>query len=220
MSFLQKMGVTVRSWKEFGNTSKVQLPNVSNPSLLLQRLQSNLMHWSGNYLVVSAIIFGYGLFAAPLMIVAIGFAFLAYSYFMVINSTPMRVAGTELNTKQKIGGVVAITAFLFFITSGFTILWVAGISSFLVLLHAAFRQPSVSNKVSSFLDHFSPDGPDSATPFQEVSEAIQDMQEDADQQQNSMRREEWDTQREQYHQFASQMRTKYDLAPQEPKDTV
>jgi hypothetical protein len=72
------------------------------------------------------------------------------------------------------------------------------------------------------------------------------MQEDADQQQNSMRREEWDTQREQYHQFASQMRvcpplplsscllacpktnlgltnssqTKYDLAPQEPKDTV
>jgi hypothetical protein len=62
MSFLQKMGVTVRSWKEFGNTSKVQLPNVSNPSLLLQRLQSNLMHWSGNYLVVSAIIFGYGLY--------------------------------------------------------------------------------------------------------------------------------------------------------------
>jgi hypothetical protein len=35
----------------------------------------------------------------------------------------------QLNTKQKIGGVVAITAFLFFITSGFTILWVAGISS-------------------------------------------------------------------------------------------
>ncbi len=88
------------------------------------------------------------------MIVAIGFAFLAYSYFMVINATPMRVGGTEvpahlstatdplaswpharrlllpqLNTKQKIGGVVAITAFLFFITSGFTILWVAGIAS-------------------------------------------------------------------------------------------
>jgi hypothetical protein len=72
------------------------------------------------------------------------------------------------------------------------------------------------------------------------------MQDDADLQQGSMRREEWDAQREQYHQFASQMRvlsarvscvplpgrshndpkrphtrqTKYDLTPQEPKDTV
>jgi len=222
MSFLQKMGVSVRSWKEFGNTAKLQLPNVSNPNLLLQRLQTNVMHWSGNYLIISAVIFSYGLFAAPLMIVAIGFAFLAYSYFMVINATPMRVGGTELNTKQKIGGVVAITAFLFFITSGFTILWVAGIASLVVLLHAALRQPSLGSKVSSFLDHFSPDGTDQdpVAPFQDVSEALQDMQDDADQQQASMRREEWDAQREQYHQFASQMRTKYDLTPQEPKDTV
>ncbi len=64
MSFLQKMGVSVRSWKEFGNTSKLQLPSVSNPNLLLQRLQTNVMHWSGNYLIISAIIFGYGLYVA------------------------------------------------------------------------------------------------------------------------------------------------------------
>jgi hypothetical protein len=103
--------------------------------------------------------------------------------------------------------VVAITAFLFFITSGFTILWVAGIASLgtyrtthntrttrhayallthaflhwraiggaVVLLHAALRQPSLGSKVSSFLDHFSPDGTgqDPVAPFQDVSEAIQ-----------------------------------------------
>jgi hypothetical protein len=64
MSFLQKMGVSVRSWKEFGNTNKLQLPSVSNPNLLLQRLQTNVMHWSGNYLIISAVIFGYGLYVA------------------------------------------------------------------------------------------------------------------------------------------------------------
>ncbi len=122
--------IHVRPWKEFVNTNKFSVPHFNNFNSVLQRMQNNLTHFAGNYLILSSVLLGYGLcvhiihppclmkettsipkslttlqhnnrFSAPLMLVPIGFVFLAWHFLAVINSTPMIIANHEVHNPLK-----------------------------------------------------------------------------------------------------------------------
>lgn len=95
-----------------------------------------------------------------------------------------------------------------------------------ILMHALLRQPSLGNKMSSIIDNLTDTHNDTLS-LHDVSDVLevgrfngaaqdsnsdvatafsQDMQSEADAQHAATRKEEWEAQRNQYHQFAAQLR--------------
>lgn len=133
------LGITIRSWSEFLNTSRM-LKAPSNTQQLTRRLLSNLSHFQGNYLCVSLILVVYCILTSPLLLLAI-VAYISTLYFVTARSAigrPFQILTFKPNLQQQYSFLTLISLPLLWVAGApSAIFWIIGASFVVVGLHAS-----------------------------------------------------------------------------------
>lgn len=133
------LGITVQSWSEFFNTSRM-MKAPSNTHQLTRRLLSNLSYFQGNYLCVSLVLVIYCILTLPLLLLAIA-AYLVALYLVTARSAlgkQVRIFGYRLNLQQQYSFITMLSLPLLWVAGApSAVFWVIGASFFIVGLHAS-----------------------------------------------------------------------------------
>lgn len=133
------LGITIQSWSEFFNTSRMmKAPGTRHQ--LTRRLLANLSYFQGNYLCVSLILVIYCILTSPLLLLAIVVYLLAL-YLVTARSAlgkQTRIFGHRLNLQQQYSFITMLSLPPLWIAGAPSALfWVIGASFFVVGLHAS-----------------------------------------------------------------------------------
>lgn len=133
------LGVTVHSWTEFFDTSRL-LRAPSNRHQLARRLVANLSRFQGNYLCLAAVLVLYCILTSPLLLLALA-GYLLALYLATARSAlgkQTRLLGFRLNLQQQYSFLTLVSLPLLWVAGAPSALfWVLGATFFVVGLHAA-----------------------------------------------------------------------------------
>ena len=133
------LGITIQSWPEFLNTSRMMRAPTTRHQLT-RRILTNLSHFQGNYLCVSLILVVYCILTSPLLLIAI-IAYVLALYVITARSATgkhLRIAGYRPNLHQQYSFTTLISLPLLWVAGApSAVFWVIGASFVVVGLHAA-----------------------------------------------------------------------------------
>lgn len=133
------LGITIQSWSEFFNTSRmIKAPTTTQQ--LTRRLLNNLSYFQGNYLCVSLVLVIYCILTSPLLLLAI-LAYLVALYMVTARSATgrhMRILNYRPNLQQQYSFITLISIPLLWVAGApSAVFWVIGASFVVVGLHAS-----------------------------------------------------------------------------------
>lgn len=133
------LGITIQSWSEFLNTSRM-MKAPSNTHQLTRRVLTNLTHFQGNYLCVSLVLVIYCILTSPLLLLAL-IAYVLALYLVTARSATgrhMRIFGFRPNLQQQYSFITFISLPLLWVAGApSAVFWVIGASFVVVGLHAS-----------------------------------------------------------------------------------
>lgn len=135
------LGITIQSWSEFLNTSRM-LKTPSNAQQLTRRLLTNLSYFQGNYLCISLILIIYCILTSPLLLLAI-LCYILALYSITSRSalgkpTFLCIAHFRPNLQQQYSFVTLVSLPLLWVAGApSAVFWVIGASFVVVGLHAS-----------------------------------------------------------------------------------
>eukprot|EP00188_Purpureofilum_apyrenoidigerum_P003778 Plantae.Rhodophyta-Purpureofilum_apyrenoidigerum.ctg40382.p1 GENE.Plantae.Rhodophyta-Purpureofilum_apyrenoidigerum.ctg40382~~Plantae.Rhodophyta-Purpureofilum_apyrenoidigerum.ctg40382.p1 ORF type:complete len:206 (+),score=38.01 Plantae.Rhodophyta-Purpureofilum_apyrenoidigerum.ctg40382:73-690(+) len=128
-----------RPWGEFMNTKAMAMPTMAE---LRDRVQDNLRFYKNNYIIVAILFCALSVLTNPLSLIGIGLIFVGYMYLFVYSSSPLKVAGFEIDTNQK--KTVALILFGCLVSwltnAGATLTTWLSVMGIFALVHAALRK--------------------------------------------------------------------------------
>lgn len=133
------LGITIRSWSQFLDTSRM-MKTPSNTNQLQARLLTNLNYFQGNYLCVSLILIIYCILTSPFLMLAI-VAYLTALYLVTKRSASgknLKLLGFRLNLQQQYSFVTIVSVPMLWVAGApSAVFWVIGASFVVVGLHAS-----------------------------------------------------------------------------------
>lgn len=137
-----------RSPTEFFDFTRVSKPESFN--VATQRITYNTRYFSGNYVIIIAMLSVYAVIMNPLLLISVG---LLVGGFIGINKwapEPMQVGDHTVTQKHLYTGLFVVGIPLLFFASPFaTVFWILGASGVLVLGHAALLEPGIESEYAS-----------------------------------------------------------------------
>ncbi|KAI4528586.1 prenylated rab acceptor PRA1 [Schizophyllum commune Loenen D] len=138
----------LRSPTEFFDYTRVSKPESFN--VATQRITYNTRYFSGNYVIIIAMLSVYAVITNPLLLISVGFL---VGGFMAINKwapEPMQVGEHTITQKHLYTGLFVIGIPMLFVASPFaTAFWIIGASGVLILGHAALLEPGIESEYAS-----------------------------------------------------------------------
>lgn len=132
------LGITIQSWAEFFNTSRL-MKAPANKQHLTRRVLDNLSYFQGNYLCVSLVLVVYCILTSPLLLLALA-TYAVSMYLITVRSALGKqtcVLGYRFNLQQQYSFITMLSLPLLWVAGAQTALfWVIGASFFVVGLHA------------------------------------------------------------------------------------
>lgn len=145
------LGITIRNWSEFLDTSRMmKVP--TNTNLLTKRLICNLSHFRGNYLCVAFILIIYCILSSPFLLFAI-VAYILALYFVTARTASGRafkIGNFRPNLQQQYYFLTLFSIPLLWVAGApSAVFWVIGASFVVVGLHASiYSNESIENQLS------------------------------------------------------------------------
>lgn len=141
------LGITIREWSEFFDTSHMmKVP--TNTHHLARRLICNLSHFRGNYLCVALILIIYCILSSPFLLFAI-VAYLSAIYFVTARTASgraIKIANFRPNLQQQYYFLTLISIPLLWVAGApSAVFWVIGASFVVVGLHASIYSIKTAN---------------------------------------------------------------------------
>lgn len=133
------LGITIQSWSEFFNTSRM-MKAPSTTQQLTRRLLTNLSYFQGNYMCVSLVLVIYCILTSPLLLLAI-LVYLVALYMVTSRSAAgrhMKILNYRPNLQQQYSFITLISIPLLWVAGApSAVFWVIGASFVVVGLHAS-----------------------------------------------------------------------------------
>ncbi|KAF5393237.1 hypothetical protein D9757_000745 [Collybiopsis confluens] len=162
MDVLMRVTDTIKSFRET-RLSALRPPTeffdyhrISRPADLnqaTQRITYNTRYFSGNYVLIIAILAVYALIKNPLLLIALGFlvgGFIAINRF---GPEPLQMGEHTITQKHLYTALFVIgLPLLFFASPVLTFFWLVGASGVLILGHASFIEPGVESEYATVQD--------------------------------------------------------------------
>lgn len=128
---------TLRSPIEFCSTKNFKRPE--SKETVVQRLQVNSKYFMTNYIILSSIVFVYCILSQPLLLLCLGV--FAWMWLYATNHEEIKFAGGRIavSGRMKFGLLTALTAFVVVYMAGSTIMFVFGLCSVAIFMHALFH---------------------------------------------------------------------------------
>ncbi|KAF9075426.1 prenylated rab acceptor PRA1 [Rhodocollybia butyracea] len=150
-SFRETRLAALRSPTEFFDYHRISRPADFNQAT--QRITYNTRYFSGNYVLIIALLAVYALLSNPLLLIALGFL---VGGFVVINRfapEPVQMGEHTITQKHLYLGLFVIGLPLLFIASPvMTFFWLVGASGVVILGHASFIEPGIESEYATVQD--------------------------------------------------------------------
>ncbi|KAE8538356.1 hypothetical protein D1P53_004709 [Cryptococcus gattii VGV] len=136
---------TLKSPQEFFDHRQLSRPKNMNEAT--SRVTYNTRHYSGNYLIVIAVLAVYALITNPLLLIALAFLAGGFAAINKFAPEPMQV-GDHIITQKSLYTALFLIGFpLLWIASPVsTFFWLVGSSAILILGHAVLMEPGVESE--------------------------------------------------------------------------
>ncbi|ADV21453.1 hypothetical protein I315_03425 [Cryptococcus gattii Ru294] len=136
---------TLKSPQEFFDHRQLSRPKNMNEAT--SRVTYNTRHYSGNYLIVIAVLAVYALITNPLLLIALAFLAGGFAAINKFAPEPMQV-GDHIITQKSLYTALFVIGFpLLWIASPVsTFFWLVGSSAILILGHAVLMEPGVESE--------------------------------------------------------------------------
>ncbi|WVO19533.1 uncharacterized protein IAS62_000820 [Cryptococcus decagattii] len=136
---------TLKSPQEFFDHRQLSRPKNMNEAT--SRVTYNTRHYSGNYLIVIAVLAVYALITNPLLLIALAFLAGGFAAINKFAPEPMQV-GDHIITQKSLYTALFVIGFpLLWIASPVsTFFWLVGSSAILILGHALLMEPGVESE--------------------------------------------------------------------------
>ena len=145
----------VRSWGEFLDVTRMQIPFTHSDQHYGARLRTNLLYYRANYLMIYVLLLVYVCLHRPLFILTVlvgvgGTAYLqqAPALHLVVPSPPGS-PDAEINRNQAYGLLTIASALLGLLTGGTWFVVATLLLVFISLVHASVRKRNVKSKVTT-----------------------------------------------------------------------
>ncbi|WVQ75727.1 hypothetical protein IAR50_005357 [Cryptococcus sp. DSM 104548] len=136
---------TLKSPQEFFDHRQLSRPQDFNEAT--SRLTYNTRHFSGNYLIVIAILIVYALLTNPLLLIAIAFFAGGFTAINKFVPEPLQVGDHLITQKSLYTALFVIGIPILYIASPVsTFFWLVGSSAILILGHAVLMEPGVESE--------------------------------------------------------------------------
>ncbi|OXG43133.1 hypothetical protein C359_01524 [Cryptococcus neoformans Bt120] len=124
-----------------------QLSRPKNMNEATSRVTYNTRHYSGNYLIVIAILAVYALITNPLLLIALAFLAGGFAAINKFAPEPMQVGDHIITQKSLYTALFVIgLPLLWFASPVSTFFWLVGSSAVLILGHAVLMEPGVESE--------------------------------------------------------------------------
>ncbi|WVR09595.1 hypothetical protein IAU60_006667 [Kwoniella sp. DSM 27419] len=143
-NFREKKLSTLKPPQEFFDHRQLSRPADMNEATT--RITYNTRHFSGNYLVVIAVLSIYALLTNPLLLIAIGFLAGGFAAINRFAPEPVQVGNQVVTQKSLYTALFVIGIPLLWLASPVsTFFWLVGSSAILIIGHAVLMEPGVES---------------------------------------------------------------------------
>ncbi|KAJ3969057.1 prenylated rab acceptor PRA1 [Lentinula raphanica] len=148
-SFRETRLAALRPPTEFFDYQRISRPSDFNQAT--QRITYNTRYFSGNYVLIIALLAVYAL--NPLLLIALGFLVGGFIAINKFGPEPMQMGEHTVTQKHLYTGLFVIgIPLLFFASPVMTFFWLVGASGVLILGHASFIEPGIESEYASVQD--------------------------------------------------------------------
>ncbi|KYQ93398.1 PRA1 family protein 2 [Tieghemostelium lacteum] len=150
MSFLTRGSqIKIQPWSEFVELDRFGFPDSKD---MLNRVNTNLEFYTGNYLVIVAVVLLLTLFSnTALLLTVLIFGGIAYFLFFIRSNT-IDLGGFVLNLVSQAAILSVISVYFIYRYSGLTLFYTTLLSLVVVLVHAFLRKRSIKSKVNNLVN--------------------------------------------------------------------
>ncbi|KAK4689227.1 PRA1 family protein 1, partial [Tremellales sp. Uapishka_1] len=136
---------TLKSPQDFFDHRQLSRPKDMDEAT--SRITYNTRHFSGNYLLVIAVLSVYALLTNPLLLIAIGFLAGGFAAINKFAPEPMQVGNHIITQKSLYTALFVIGIPLLWFASPVSVFfWLVGSSSILILGHASLMEPGIESE--------------------------------------------------------------------------
>ncbi|WVQ84734.1 hypothetical protein IAT38_006891 [Cryptococcus sp. DSM 104549] len=136
---------TLKSPQEFFDHRQLSRPKDLNEAT--SRVTYNTRAFSGNYLIVIAVLALYALLTNPLLLIALGFLAGGFAAINKFAPEPMQVGNHVVTQKSLYTALFVIGLPLLWIASPVsTFFWLVGSSAILIIGHAVLMEPGIESE--------------------------------------------------------------------------
>ncbi|KAE9411270.1 prenylated rab acceptor PRA1 [Gymnopus androsaceus JB14] len=150
-SFRETRLAALRPPSEFFDYQRISRPADFNQ--VTQRITYNTRYYSGNYVLIIALLAVYALITNPLLIIALGFLVGGFTAINRFAPEPVQMGEHTITQKHLYAALFVIGLPLLYIASPVsTFFWLVGASGVVILGHAAIVEPGIESEYAAVED--------------------------------------------------------------------
>ncbi|KIK67224.1 hypothetical protein GYMLUDRAFT_155708 [Collybiopsis luxurians FD-317 M1] len=150
-SFRETRLSAIRPPTEFFDYQRISRPADFNQAT--QRITYNTRYFSGNYVLIIAILAIYALLSNPLLLIALGFLVVGFIAINRFGPEPVQMGEHTITQKHLYTALFVIgLPLLFFASPVLTFFWLVGASGVVILGHASFIEPGIESEYATVQD--------------------------------------------------------------------
>ncbi|KAF5370794.1 hypothetical protein D9758_001921 [Tetrapyrgos nigripes] len=150
-SFRETRLASIRSPAEFFDYHRFSRPADFN--IATQRITYNTRYFSGNYVLVIAVLAVYAILSKPILLIALAFLVGGFTAINKFAADPVEMGGHVVTQKHLYTGLFVIgIPLLLFASPLTTFFWLVGASGVVILGHASLMEPGIESEYATVQD--------------------------------------------------------------------